>query len=201
MGLDVYLYHGEECIEIDSAKYPDHLFKVGYFRSSYNEGGFNHVVRDLIGIDLGDIFDTDNQYELNPDWNKAKSHAEESLKMLREKIEKFPYRASCVSHNVFGQPKLSGSDEAMRVFENEMGRKNRSGDYSSINGLFLFEHPMEVIAAIPGDDLLGGKGIYLIYKCDDLDWYCQAIEIVIETCDYVLSQGDKASEYTMHWSG
>src|SRR6478736_5285205 len=40
-GLDT---HGEpaglcEKVEINSALHPEHMFKIGYFRSSYNEGG------------------------------------------------------------------------------------------------------------------------------------------------------------------
>lgn len=34
----------EEKIEIDSKVYPDHLFKVGYLRSSYNGGGIERVL-------------------------------------------------------------------------------------------------------------------------------------------------------------
>ena len=37
---------------MDSVKYPLHLFKIGYFRSSYNTNGYNSVVSDLIGKSL-----------------------------------------------------------------------------------------------------------------------------------------------------
>src|SRR5690348_14525919 len=44
-----------EYIENNSAQFPEHMFKIGYFRSSYNSGGINSVLRgygipDLYGI-------------------------------------------------------------------------------------------------------------------------------------------------------
>src|SRR6476619_807072 len=37
-------------IEQPSAKYPDHYFKVGYFRSSYNASGIDHILSDRINV-------------------------------------------------------------------------------------------------------------------------------------------------------
>ena len=33
-----------------------------------------------------------------------------------------------------------------------------------------------------------------------LDWYVKALEIVVETCDYVLAKSDPEC-YFLHWSG
>ena len=40
------------CIKEDSAKHPKHYWKIGYFRSSYNRGGFNTILQGIIGTDL-----------------------------------------------------------------------------------------------------------------------------------------------------
>src|SRR5882672_9079589 len=51
-----------EQIEIDSTVHPKHMFKIGYLRSSYNDGGINRILQDRIGRDLGDIFNPDEDY-------------------------------------------------------------------------------------------------------------------------------------------
>ncbi len=44
------------------------------------------------------------------------------------------------------------------------------------------------------------NGVFVVYEVDDLDWYLQALDIVVETCDYVLAQPD-INKYVLHWSG
>jgi hypothetical protein len=68
MGLDIYLEFGKdgENIQQNSKKYPTHYFKVGYFRSSYNEWGLNRVLTKTIGKDLYYIFEPpDKKMTLN----------------------------------------------------------------------------------------------------------------------------------------
>ncbi len=43
-------------VEKDSKKYPSHMFKIGYFRSSYNDGGINQVLQRIGLPTLGTIF-------------------------------------------------------------------------------------------------------------------------------------------------
>lgn len=76
---------GSEGIEFDSAKYPEHYFKVGYFRSSYNGAGINHVLGNILGdnSDLYYIFNIqDDDYYVRPDWKLA-------LERVREVIERY----------------------------------------------------------------------------------------------------------------
>lgn len=59
-------------VNMPSKKYPNHYFRIGYFRSSYNSSGINYVLRDRLGIDLYDIFDAkDSGYYVEPDWIKC----------------------------------------------------------------------------------------------------------------------------------
>jgi hypothetical protein len=64
----------EEQIEFDSDTYPEHMFKIGYMRSSYNSGGFNSVVSKLVGHDLYWLFGVEgvDEYHVRPDWKTAK---------------------------------------------------------------------------------------------------------------------------------
>jgi len=90
MGLDVYLANGKtyntewecddyETIEINSTLYPEHLFKIGYFRSSYNSGGINRVANRYSLLDLYDIFDP-HSYTFIPDWADAMKKCEAAIK-------------------------------------------------------------------------------------------------------------------------
>ena len=68
-------------------------------------------------------------------------------------------------------------------------------------GHFFRNEPMRVRAAIPGVHF-GRPCVWAVYEDSDenMRWYEQALEIVIETCDYVLAQGD-AQKFWLHWSG
>jgi len=192
--LKVKENEGEQ-IEINSSKYPDHYFKIGYFRSSYNDGGFNHVVGDAIGIDLYNILNPNEEYEFKPDWDKAKVLTEEAIAKFAEYAKRGSYRVGqCYNpHN-----KVSSSEEALKIFLQEKERNTKSNpewasdDYSNSNGEF-FMKGFKINAVINGTDR-----VYLIYEAD-LSWYQQALEIVLETIEYVLSQPDK-EKYVLHWS-
>ena len=72
-------------IDIPSEKYPDHYWKIGYFRSSYNSGGINSVCRDNNIPDMYSVFDmTDNfgNYFL-PNWEECLKRAEIWLEQLK----------------------------------------------------------------------------------------------------------------------
>jgi hypothetical protein len=77
--------------------------------------------------------------------------------------------------------------------------------YSSSRGEFYFGKPLEIVGVISGvkkrffvEEHLPCQ--YLIYKDDSLDWYLQAVEIMIATVEYVLAQAD-SEKYYLHWSG
>jgi len=74
----------EEKIEIDSEKYPEHMFKIGYMRSSYNSGGFNSVVREIVGHDLYWLFAVKdvNEYIVRPDWKVAATRCQMLIDQL-----------------------------------------------------------------------------------------------------------------------
>ncbi len=40
---------------------------------------------------------------------------------------------------------------------------------------------------------------YLVYEAGDMDWYKQALEIVVEMIEWVLGQPDP-SKFYLHWS-
>jgi len=127
-------------IELRSVRHPkEGLFKIGYFRSSYNPGGINTVVpRAISGNGLYDIFsynEDDNAYCFQPNWGKALGLA-------------------------------------MTMRDQYLAHLKRS---KKIQGLF-------------------------VSKKINNDSYVVALDIVVETCEWVLAQKDPQNYY-LHWSG
>jgi hypothetical protein len=56
----------------------------------------------------------------------------------------------------------------------------------------------KIFAIIPGQNTVGTPGAFIVYK-QDLKFYTQALEIIIETIEWVLSQ-DKPMNYCLRWS-
>lgn len=202
-------------IRIDSAKYPEHYFKIGYWRSSYNEGGINRVLRDVGLPDLYDIAGVNDQdYHAQPDWDATRTRALEVIEQLRLKQQVFDgFNAIKIDDNIFSSPLEGAADvgDALSRFLEEHHKLDTAfaEGYSNKNGEF-FVKPLQVHAVIHGksDTRFAQKGIgravdvqYLIYKQegeDKYDWYIQSLEIVVETCDYVLAHPE--SEWHLHWS-
>jgi len=211
MGLDVCLYHcpkdGAEPLRIEkfSQLHPNHLFKIGYFRSSYNEHGFNSTM-DCLGLPtLYDIFPCASQsddYFIHPDWKQSKVLAEKALRKFR-KFLKSPaskYKVTFVS----GINNVSSRQEALATFleEVEMHKNSkRFPAYFNGKGAFFLSKPLKVRGVISGQNSIGSQGVYLIYDAEEdfYLWYLQALEIVKETIDWVLQQ-KSPTEYVLGWS-
>lgn len=189
-------------LEIDSVKYPDHYFKIGYFRSSYNSGGFNRVVSNMTdGGCLDKVFDANGEYVIKPDWSQAKDKAVKLLGKLNTAIEENgSYRVIDIATYPWAD-KIDSSEAALKVFlEQKKLHSNEDdmfGSYSSRKGDFFLEG-ITIVAMIPGKQY-GTDYMFCVYE-SDLSWYVQALEIVIESIDYVLNQDD-TGKYYLHWSG
>ena len=208
LGLDEY-GSSKSCskIELPSVKHPKHYFKIGYLRSSYNESGINNYLRRLGLPDLGEIFGYDEEYEFTPDWVAVKERASEVLARLNEKDTSFDIFE--VSANPFGSSKeLPSTPEQVRqLFLDEKTRQGDGGFESYQNGIGTFSKKgYKVLGFVPGwREFLSRKlpCVYVVYQSEtdeDGDFYSQALEIVIENCEYVLSQPDP-QHYYLHWSG
>ena len=210
LGLDRWgISHDKTKIEIDSALYPDHMFKIGYFRSSYNDGGIERV---LFNMGLGNmdwIFgytEDEPGYEFCPNWNESLKRAKEILLKLKEMSA---YRCTQIRIGGFKPPSVSSPADAMEIFKRELdrfknGKDTSFGSYSNSDGHFYLDEPMKILALIPGtaESYLGNGNVptmNVIYEGDN-SFYIQALEIIIETCNWVLSRKDPMNYY-LHWSG
>jgi hypothetical protein len=199
-----------EEISLNSSKYTEHMFKIGYFRSSYNSGGIDHILRDMVGMDLYSIFEPKERYEFIPDWKKARSITEEVLNKFKQRIEETGGVSTMevtygLSHNG-----INNVQDALEVWKKRYSEeKNRDksflgGSFSCKEGEFFMDKPIEVCAIMPGFK----KGFiraqepctYVIYKNKEgYKWYIEALEIVVETIDWVLKQ-KKPEQFLLHWS-
>lgn len=193
--------------EADSTKHPEHMFKVGYFRSSYNGSGIDRILHNLGLPDLANVMGAEDKYEFAPDWAKCKERAEALLAAYRAHPLK-EYRCFKVGPNMFGgfEQAPEDAEDALQIFGEELGKAaNFLGDgYSNIKGEFWPANGLQIYALIPGFDTIVRRApcVYAICKTaqEGLVWYEQAIEIVIETCEFVLAQPN-AQEFYLHWSG
>jgi len=197
MGLDIYLYKGEEELKLPSQKHPKHMFKIGYFRSSYNDGGINSYLVRMGLPTLYEIFLPGSDYEFTPDW-------ENSLKRCKEVIAKYKetnttFDVMCISVNTHFT--CESENDALKTFLGETKEKPELAgcSYSSNKGWFGLDG-LNCRAFISGKDILNRPAIYVVYDKEETTWYLDALEIVQETIEWVLLQPDK-KEYILHWSG
>jgi len=194
-----------ETIEIASAKYPEHLFKIGYLRSSYNDGGINRILRVMLGKDLASIFAVDGEtYKVKPDWSASLERARALLDEFNAHVETHGfYRVMTSRHNPYITSASLPTDEAaaLKIFEGV--NKTQKGSFGSRDGDFFLTEELRVKAIIPGTTNLMGSAqcLYVVYEGDH-QWYRQALEIIVEMCEWVLAQPvDPAVEWVLHWSG
>lgn len=210
--------------DIKSVLYPEHMFKIGYFRSSYNDGGVERVMHKVGLPGLYEIFEQERErYEFTPDWAAVRDRAKAAVAGYEKHlgsivgdviVDRFDFNP------FIGNKELAGSEEeALRLVQAELERKAGESAitdhaYSNGKGTFFMAEPMEVIAVIPGTQkgfmgTLRGQPdalepcMYIAYrkktKEGEKDWYLQALEIVVESAEYVLSQSHP-EYYYIHWS-
>lgn len=191
----------KERVEIDSAIDKEHYFKIGYFRSSYNGGGIERVLKNLDVPGLHEIFQPDGEYVFQPDWEAALARVESSISILQGKGN---YRCFSVSSNMFSSGEGMPADEkqALDCFLKQLDQEHfGEGGYSNKDGHFYLKEPLQVFGIIPGTyDLLGVRPCTYIVMKGENEWYITALQIVKETIEYVLSKPDK-EKYYLHWSG
>ena len=203
LGLDKYGCDitFKERVEVDSLKHPEHYFKIGYFRSSYNDAGINSILKSLNIPDLYDIFPHGDDYEFSPDWNHALEVVQESIARLKKDKG---YRVEKVSSNIFSPDQVMKTpQQALEVFNGMLKEKRNKAFnwFNNVNGHFYLDNKgLQVHALMPGMDMFDRPCTFAIYKLKDGNkYYLQALEIVQETIEYVLSQKDPQAYY-LSWS-
>lgn len=222
---------GVELIELPSKRHPKHLFKVGYFRSSYNDGGINGVLGNLLGewARLDAIFGCTEtrEYYVKPDWRESLERCRRvrvALTKAQDEGRNVRVVFCDLMHISKKEGRVESANEAAEAFLAEQERYRKSvekakaenkpnfmgGSYSNIRGDFFMSgdedaeggtEGLPVLAALPGVGTFAGPGVYLVYRAD-LSWYAKSLEVIEETINYVLSQpAEKVEQYRLSWSG
>lgn len=202
-------YPGEVKIEENSAIDPDHYFKVGYFRSSYNSSGVDRKLR-LVGVDtLSQMFQVGDRYEFKPDWDYAKQRCEEAIKAVQALVDspmgKFDVMKIDSNTFISDADKPRSGKEALEIFSNEFlrhtGKSQWFDSYSSRTGDF-FMSGITVHGFIQGiSSFMEQPCQYIIYSQEEspYKWYLTALQIVMETIEFALNHEEKDKLY-LHWS-
>lgn len=195
-------------IEKDSRIHPDHLFKMGYFRSSYNSGGINTAMDSKLGLyGLYHIFDVKDkhEYHIQPDWEASLGRAKDMVKKWKAQYKSCGHDVHKIHLNPdFGH---ASANEALKAFTKKLKEHSKEkvgfGDFGCRDGDFWLENPMTVKAIMPSKEqgILGGSNVYVITESnpEGYEWYLHALEIVVETIEYVLTQNDP-SKFYLGWS-
>lgn len=213
---------GFEHIELPSERVEgDTLFKIGYFRSSYNSGGINSVLRDAGLPDLYHIFPEGNDgYIFAPDWAKALDRCKDVIAQFETECEeggRLTFRATdFAARGPYHDPTPTNEAEALELFmqeyesvkERDLKLKEKgeekhpfmSNNYGNGKGTFMFDDPYEAVGFIGGTAFMG-PCVYVIHrvKAELMDSYRDALEIVQETIEHVLNSGEPERFY-FHWS-
>jgi hypothetical protein len=123
------------------------------------------------------------------------------------------YRVMELSANIFGGNAKAPTDErsalALYIAERDKNAASATGGpfdgsgYANGLGEFSGKEPYRCVAFLRGTTsvLKERPCTYVIMQTSDEDsaWYRQATEIVVEMCEWVLSQSDP-SKYSLRWS-
>lgn len=193
MGLVVRIRRGSEDVEHPPSI--DHEFRIGYWYSPYTFSGLDSVLRNTIGRGLWSLL-SDYEYntardttEVFPDWKAMLKRAEQ----LREDFLAWvkEYGSVVATAVVVEDANIpAGMHSWPRAVE--LFCKHKDDDPTLVE-------PKTVLTCIPGYDPYDRKVVYAIRPADGFyDWYVDALQVVVETIQWVLSQDDP-SEYIMVW--
>lgn len=201
-------------VKIDSKVDPSHLFKVGYMRSSYNDGGINRILERTIGETLYSIFGHEGEeYHFKPDWGACLKRAIAARDALSAHVAKHgAFEVFDVTSFMLAQAPKSDV-EALALFHRVNAEHPKPAvqdsdkpapfrSFSCRDGHFSLDG-LKVYALIPGMNtvLTPAPCTYAVVESEDgFGWYKTALSIVVEMCEWVLSQADP-SKYVTRWSG
>jgi len=201
MGLDVTLYDGNIPVYEPSSKYPKHMFQKGYLRSSYNDYGYNSVLRALTSKDLYYIFGDCVQDLLHGDsqmGSVSKRALRDALGRAKEVLEELRTAPPFIVKRFPGPwpDRFEYTDDIVDAVVEEdaqiaqMMSKGLDGEEGgalySRRGVFFYGPLPKVKAIVPF------KEGFAVVCQESIDWYIQATEIVIEFIEKALSLEDPA---------
>jgi len=186
----------EEASKID----PNHVFKIGYLRSSYNSGGINSVLSRAGCLDLYDIFEPGDDYLVHPDWDAALVRVNRAIDEYKDYLNGQMGKYDVMRVGDIGVGGAKDEAGALRLFKEQLDRKvDGFRAYSNRDGVWYLDG-IKVLGVIRNSGYGGGS--FLIYEKDhpvDRNWYLTALEITREMIQYVRAKPDRKN-YFLSWS-
>lgn len=210
-------------VDVPSERYPEHLFNRRYLRSSYNGGGFNRSVPEMVGEDhglywifepMGREWDGDEGVLTAADIDPLRASKARALQVAEEIRTCDPLRT--ISEGLMvGSPDHMWheppTEEQVLAWYREEKKRNEGRDsmfggesYSCAKGLVLgFTEGLEVLAVTVGRDVLGRPAAVLVYRLgkEAIDSYVQSAEITAEFCDEAVGLIERDGSCHISWSG
>lgn len=204
-----------------SMLYPGHLFNRRYLRSSYNGGGFNHAVPEMLGTSgggypnergslywifepMGREWDGDDGVLTADDLPKLAECKARALQVADDLRKCDRLRVLTVSPNLFTAPPTTSDDEALTLYRAKLAEQPiGKGDWWSSAEMDVFGDGVSILAAVPGQATFNVPGVHLIYRQPDegFESYIQSAEIVAEFCDEAAALVERDGSARMSWSG
>lgn len=206
--------------DVPSKKHgPGTLNNRRYLRSSYNSGGFNNAVPQMLGressyyaifagIQSGDEYEIELTEASIPELEAARDRANQIAADLR--ALEAPVKVATVSHNAFVVPPARTTEEGALDWYREQARKAQDesnpfggSGWSSRDGHFYGGNPLAVVAAVPGVSVLGEPCVHLVFKLDSeaTESYVQSADIAAEFAEEAIELIRKDGAVHIHWSG
>lgn len=192
-------------VNLPSVVYPEHLFRIGYFRSSYNDSGINRVLTNLGLPDLYEIMGVDQeQYEVHHDWARCRDSVAQVKQMYHSHLNSPAGRFWIMNMRRSISEGVGSAQEALEIFSRELERNPNPvkdmSSYSTAQGEFHLRG-VRVFGMVPSSDRFTQAYLFCERETSvEEDFYLQALHIMQETCEYVLRQDDPQNYY-MRWSG
>ncbi len=206
MGLDVYI-SGDGLDETPSKSHPEHYWKLGYYRSSYNDGGFNTVVSRLTGEDLYSLLDPISQnYEFIPTRSQLQVCLNRAKSLQRDfaGLKDRAFSVSSESPFLMGNDSLdTTAEQAIALLNGQLDKRvpdNEWGNnFSNRDGAFFLDG-LTVLAAVRGKDVLKRPCVHLIYRLEDegFTFYSDALDILVESLEAQIALPEGSVSYA--WS-
>jgi len=205
-------YKNKEFIELESTVHPSHPFRVGTLFDTMDEFALSVVLGNMGIPTLHDIFSDQQEYVddgggieyVRPDWPVCLDTVFDAVRMLKERMnsgEDLMVSTVSLPASMVGVCP-TGPSSAIEHYKKELQYARAKGidkNYHNSAGWYFTHKALSIRAAIPGTKTIDGASVpvtYLVYNVN-MEWYLNALLIVRETIEYVLSQPE--GEHDKYW--
>lgn len=208
-GAEKVLKNVAKPVVLNSTQHPEHLFRVGYFRSSDTAQGINNILRSKNVADLYGIFRPEGQcqtvkalFDLSCgqavfcNWSDALARTQSAIAHYDEHCRAQEPEVCLQTVRVTDLEQEGAPDSEFAAQALFLRRRAQRPEASEPKVLGV------IPGTTPGPD---GQPVSCFFVVQEVvydaasDWYAQALQIVEETIKYVLAQ-PQSEQFFLAWS-